>query len=171
MMEFVLSRATLVICGVILLSAVAVPMENLFEADERESISDLAESAASIIDMFYQSDMDEMYIRGSEILPSQSSYITAEGHSLTLHTDNRDYLAVTSCLTSGITISYGEITTLEKEGDTVTGRRTCPRPLSERRRTCRCPRGCCRDTRMPWHFRGYRGNRNRNGHSASPNGS
>lgn len=171
MMEFLTSRTALMVCGAMMLAAVAVPLGEMFDSEKDVSLDRVASSAASTIELFAGSGMDEMYIRGSEILPGPSDYITAEGNILTLHSGGSEHISVMSCRTEGITITYGETITLVMDGDTVTCRRTCPRPSRGRRRTCRCPRGCCRGIQKRGRCRGCRGNRNRSGRSASRSGS
>ena len=171
MMEFLTSRTALMICGAMMLTIVAVPLEEMFDYEEDVSLDRVASSAASMIELFAGSGMDEMYLRGSEILPGPSDYITADGNILTLHSGDSEHISVISCRTEGITITYGETATLVMDGDTVTCLRTCPRPSRGPPRTCLCPCGCCRGRRTRVRSRGCRGNRNKSGHSASRNGS
>lgn len=170
-MEFLTSRVTLLICGAVLIGTVALPFGDLLESDENDAKEDIAHSVASIIDMYRESGLDELTVQGTEILPSPSSYITADGHTVILHADGREYKAATGSVTEGITITFGETTTLFLEDGKVRARRTSRRPSSPQLRTCRCPDGCCKGTPRRGRSRGYRGSRSRSGRSACPNGS
>ncbi len=84
MMEFVTSRAMMMVCGAMLMTALLVPMSQMMEDDTDSEIAGLVESDALAIDTFYGSDLDTLRIRGSAVLPSPGYCLRAEGHMLTM---------------------------------------------------------------------------------------
>ena len=126
MMEFVASRATLVVCGVLLIAAVAAPLEDLYGTREDSAMGEVADSIASAVDTFSSSQLDTLRIRGSDILPSASAFVTMEGHFVTLYTPGRDYVRAVACTCDAMSLGYGDEITLEKDGNRVSCHRTSP---------------------------------------------
>ena len=121
MMEFVTSRVTLVICGVILLAAVVTPMSQMLETDENSRLSETALNDARAIDALYDSDYDEMYLRGSVYLPSSSYWLELDGHQLTIHSNvGKTYTSAISHASEHLTLSYGDTVTFCRSNGMIT---------------------------------------------------
>ena len=171
MMEFVTSRAALVICGTLLIASVAAPMEDLYGNQEKERMEGVADSVAEVFSTFWGSSMDEMYLRCREILPQPSAYITAEGHFIILHTDGGDYARAVPCEMEEMVLRYDSEVTLIRTDSGIIFRRRSRISFRGRRRNGQCPRGCCRGRPRPSRSRVSLWNRNRSGRSASRSGS
>ena len=108
MMEFMTSRAMMVVCGAMLMAAILVPMSQMMESDTDSEISGLIESDALAIDSFYRSGLDTMNIRGSAMLPSSGYWLKAEGHMLTMTSPaGKTYTAALVHPIEGFELGYG----------------------------------------------------------------
>ncbi|MBE6527691.1 MAG: hypothetical protein E7Z64_00745 [Thermoplasmata archaeon] len=77
MIEFTFSRVTLCVCGVILLISVAGCLGGIYDMDIEAEDEHLASRIAHMLDSFESSEVDEMILDGSMILP--------EGYTLNVH--------------------------------------------------------------------------------------
>ncbi len=108
MMEFVTSRAMMMVCGAMLMAAILVPMSQMMEDDTDSEISGLIESDALALDSFYSSDLDSMTIRGSAMLPSPEFTLKADGNMLTMTSPGgRTYTAALVHPIYGLDLGYG----------------------------------------------------------------
>jgi len=117
MMEFVLSRVTVSICGLMLLAAVIVPVMGIYESKTERMESDVSDNIAKVIDSFYYSEMNEFTVAMSDILPSSSSYLEFDGHIITLTTERGEYRSGTNAtvISDGSPFIYGDILRLSKK--------------------------------------------------------
>ncbi len=83
-MEFTYSRAALMMCGAILISAFAVPFCGIMDGNLGGDIQELAEKDARIIDTFWCSDVDEVRLEGASMLPSGEYGLEVDGRLLTI---------------------------------------------------------------------------------------
>lgn len=116
MMEFTLSRVTLVICGAILIASVAVPISGVYEDRTDESLAGMAEKTAAVIDSFWNSDIDSMYLEGDALLPSPEYSLCLEGYGVTV-TDGsgNEYRSYMKHMSGRITLSKGEVVVIVKD--------------------------------------------------------
>ncbi len=119
-----MSRATLAICGVLLMTAVAVPMTQIMENESESDMADRTADAALTIDRFWRSDLDEMYLRGSDILPSDRYTVRIDGRILTVNdTDGNSYSAGLAHSCGQVEMGYGDTAVLTRDGDSIIFRR------------------------------------------------
>lgn len=85
MIEFTLSRVSLIICGVAILAAVLIPVQSMYDNRYDDSVTNIADKTSFILDEFWASEADTMTLRGWEILPSAGSSMEINGHSLIIH--------------------------------------------------------------------------------------
>ncbi len=121
MMEFTLSRATLMICGALLIASVSVPLAGLYEDKSRSSLDEMTESTARVIDSFWNSNIDRMYLDGDSLLPSAEYSLYLEGYEITM-TDGsgNTYTSYMKHRSDPIHVSKGEVVTLVKYDGVLT---------------------------------------------------
>lgn len=113
MMEFTMSRAVLMFCGLLLMSAVLVPYSNMLDGKEYDAMDRIAESDARMIDSFCVSGLDEMYLKGSTILPSQRYHAVLDGYFLTIYDDEgNEHIGAMKNRSERITVTYGDTVSL-----------------------------------------------------------
>ena len=100
MMEFTLSRASLMICGVLLLTAACSPIAGLMQSENDGELQALAEKDARLFDALMESDYDVVIIHGDSFLPSPEYGLKVDGYLLTLYSpDGKEYAAaMRNCL-------------------------------------------------------------------------
>ncbi|MCL2334040.1 MAG: hypothetical protein FWC52_04535 [Candidatus Methanoplasma sp.] len=114
MIEFTLSRVMLIVCGVAILAAIAVPIQSFYDVSYDSSMEDTADHISFILDEFWASNADTMTIRGWEILPSSDCSIEIEDHKLTVLLGDRTYHAMIAENMDKIVIGYGDVVTISK---------------------------------------------------------
>lgn len=114
MIEFTMSRVTLIICGVMVLGAVVIPLQSFYDENYDQSMTDTADHISFILDEFWASDADTLTIRGWEILPSADCSIEIEGHHLTVFQGGGSYRALISKNMDRIVIGHGDVVTISK---------------------------------------------------------
>ena len=153
MIEFTMSRMTVIVCGVLIMAAVLAPVSQLFEERADTGMADAADQAAATLDRFWDSEADVMTLRGCDILPNPDCHLDLSGHTLMLVDGNgRSYrTAVAHPAAVELTIAYSDQLALVRSdaGLTLSDRRTSRRSSSARRRNVRCPRDCCIGTPTP----------------------
>ena len=132
MMEFTLSRVTLIICGAILIAAVAVPLSGIYEDKTQDSLGDMTEKTAVMIDSFGNSDIDRMYLDGDALLPSAEYSLSVEGYEVTM-TDGsgNEYRSYLKNKAGSFAVSKGEIVTLVKYNGVLTAEENVPQTVEE----------------------------------------
>lgn len=127
MMEFVTSRTVLVVCGLILMTAVAVPMTQIMNGETDEGMGGLAAGAAEVIDRFWGSEMDEMRLRGCDMLPSPDCSLSIDGRVLTIRDGaGKEYVAGLAHMCTRVELGYMDTLTLTHGEDGIICRRTSP---------------------------------------------
>ncbi len=115
MMEFTFSRVTLIICGAILIASISVPLSGLYEDKAQCSLDEMTENTAKVIDSFWNSNLDKMYLDGDSLLPSAEYALYLDGYEITMvdgsGNEHTSYMKHKSDL---ISISKGEVVTLVK---------------------------------------------------------
>ena len=114
MIEFTMSRVTLIICGVMILGAIVIPLQSFYDESYNHSMVDAADHVSFVLDEFWASEADTLTIRGWEILPSADCSIEIEGHNLTVFMKNRSYRALIKENMDRIIIGHGDIVTISK---------------------------------------------------------
>lgn len=108
MMEFTLSRASLMICGVLLLTAAVSPVADFLQDENDGYLQELAENDARLLDALLESDYDVVYIHGDSFLPSAEYSMRVDGYMLTVSApDGREYSAAMRNQVVPMEISYG----------------------------------------------------------------
>ena len=69
MMEFLMSRLTMGICGMVILAAAVVPMSSVLEDRQDVDYQQQIDRIANMIDSFYDSDVMVMTVSGADIIP------------------------------------------------------------------------------------------------------
>jgi len=124
MIEFTMARVCLSVCGLLLLTAVIVPVTGMYESGAVDRESDVSDDLAKLIDNFYYSEMSEAVIPMNDILPNISSYAEFNGHLVTLTTDRGIYKSGTKVfvISDGV-LGYNDVIRLTKNGDAVAAER------------------------------------------------
>ncbi|MDR0334347.1 MAG: hypothetical protein LBH69_00455 [Methanomassiliicoccaceae archaeon] len=124
MMEFTLARVCLSVCGLMLLAAVLVPVTGMYESHTSSMESDVSGNVAKLIDGFYCSEMDEMTVSMTDILPGGASYLEFSGTVVTMTTDRGVYMSGTNVpVLSEYAFGRGDIIKLSKGDGFVTAER------------------------------------------------
>lgn len=122
MMEFTLSRTVLIVCGAILMAAVAVPISDIYGAETSDSAGGVAENAASVIDAFLCADVDELFLDGASLLPSVGYSLIVDGHCVTAVGPSGDeHDAFIQCPVEGFVLGYGDKHIIQKYGAAAAG--------------------------------------------------
>jgi len=120
MMEFMFSRVCMSVCGLILLSAILVPVTGMYDSQARHMESDVSDSIANMIDDFRRSEIDTFVIPASDVLPGTSSYVEIDGQMITLTTDRGVHMSATrSEVTASVMFVYGDVIKMSKSGGKV----------------------------------------------------
>jgi len=120
MMEFTISRVCMSVCGLILLSAILVPVTGMYDSQARNMESNVSDDIARLIDEFSRSDMDTFVLPAGDILPSASSYLEINGQMITLNTDRGMHRSATySEVISDNVFGYGDIIRMSKRDNMV----------------------------------------------------
>lgn len=120
MMEFTLSRVALIACGAILLAAVIVPVNGIYDSMEEENMTEVSDSIASMLDSFWDSETDTMHLRGWDILPSADYGLVLDGHKVIITCGEKDYLSLTEHSTGYFELTYNDIVDIVRENDSLT---------------------------------------------------
>jgi hypothetical protein len=109
------------ICGLILLTAVIVPVMNMYESQTVSMESGVPDSISGMIDDFYYSKMETFTVPMADILPNASSYVELNGYLVTLTTDRGVYRSGTNIpvLCDDILFGYGDMLRLSKTDGAV----------------------------------------------------
>jgi len=120
MMEFMFSRVCMSVCGLILLSAILIPVTGMYDSQARNMESDVSESIARLIDDFHRSELETFVIPASDILPGTSSYVEINGQMITLTTDRGVHrsAAYSEVISSGV-FRYDDIIRMSNIGEAV----------------------------------------------------
>ncbi|MFA6804522.1 MAG: hypothetical protein WCQ23_06045 [Candidatus Methanomethylophilaceae archaeon] len=120
MMEFTLSRVALIACGAILLAAVIVPVNGIYDSMEEENMTEVSDSIASMLDSFWDSETDTMHLRGWDILPGADYGLVLDGHKVIITGGEKDYLSLTEHSTGYFELTYNDIVDIVRENDSLT---------------------------------------------------
>ena len=120
MMEFTLARVCMGICGLILLTAVIVPVTGMYESNASAMESCIPDNISLMIDDFYYSEMEFFTIPMCDILPNSLSYAEFDGHIVILTTERGVYKGGTNVLMlSDHLFGYGDILRMSRLPGTV----------------------------------------------------
>lgn len=114
MIEFTMSRVALIICGLAVLTAVALPLQSFYDERYDSSMEHTADKVAFILDEFWASEADTLTLRGWEILPSADCFIEIDGHNLTVHMKNKSYRSLMCKSMDKMTIGHGDAVSISK---------------------------------------------------------
>jgi len=115
MIEFTISRVCMSVCGLILLSAILVPVTGMYDSQARNMESNISDSLAKLIDEFDRSEMDIFILPASDILPSTSSYVEIKDKMIILTTDHGIHRsAAHSEVYSDNIFGYGDVIRMSK---------------------------------------------------------
>ena len=114
MIEFTLSRVSVMICGMIMLAAITIPVSGMYDDMKDEDMRTMADNIAGTIDSFWDSDADVMFLRGWEIMPSSDCSVVLDGNHLTLVKNGCEYKSLISKKSNIFTISYNDTVDIER---------------------------------------------------------
>ena len=168
-----MSRVALIVCGAALLAAVAAPMATITTSDVGSSMDDLAAKDAGILDRFWNSDLDYLVVRGSDLLPGPEYSVTVKGKTLTMSGGEGVTHAAGLAHPGEFTMGYDDVLRIVRgaQGFEAAGLRSSPRSCGGRSQNGLCPRRCCRGRPRRGRPRRRRSRRSTGGRSASPSGS
>ncbi len=120
MIEFTLSRVVLSVCGILILAAVLSPVTSLYESSEDIGYQHQCDSIAEMIDVFYDSDADEMNMSMDQILPNDTSLRLNE-HTISLISERNSFDSLTAVTIYSDDADYGrnDMVKLTKNEDGV----------------------------------------------------
>ena len=159
MMEFAMSRWALFLCGAILVGTAAVPLSDALQEDAESDASGCAEGTASLLDGFWDSGLDGLYLRGSEVLPGPgwTMRISGGGITVTGPGGGMSFAGLAHPFLEELELEYGSEAEVFRDGGCFGTRRRCRRPCGGRPRSGLCPPCCCtgrptraRCPRCPW---------------------
>jgi hypothetical protein len=107
MIEFTISRVVLCACGVILLVSVTGVLEGIYDLDRSDEDERLVQRIGYMLDAFESSDVDEIFLDGTSILPEGYSLKVRNGF-VELYSDDDRHISMTS-YHSEFELSYGEV--------------------------------------------------------------
>ncbi len=116
MIEFTLSRVTMAVCGIILVSAVMLPLTGGYETAQDEDLTGLTDGLARMLDTFWDSRADTVTVNGWEILPDPGCSLTVDGHRLILQRDGREYVSLTAHACRAAVIPYNGSVEVSRDG-------------------------------------------------------
>ena len=90
MMEYTMARVAMVMCGVLLITAVVPPVTSLFEEGETSSMQEQSEMLCRMIDSFHDSEAEEMTICLQTVLPQNTS-LMMDGYFITITDGEKQY--------------------------------------------------------------------------------
>lgn len=115
MIEFTMSRMALMICGLVMFSAAAIPAADFIDSGSDTDLYGLAEKDAAVIDAFWQSGADELILHGEAMIPSPGYRLEMDGKLLIIHSpEGREYTAPVKYDCGSFTLGYGEERILQK---------------------------------------------------------
>ena len=117
MMELTLSRVCMGICGIILLSAVVVPLSNMFQESSDEDIQSIADRTAATINRFERSSADMLTISMKDILPDHSCSLKIDNGILTITSGTKAYMAAVPKSVESVDCSFEDIIEIKKTPD------------------------------------------------------
>lgn len=117
MIEFTLSRVSMMVCGIILLATVIVPVSGAYESMEHDNTVEAADAIAEAIDSFWDSEADTMFLRGCDILPSPSYGLVIDGHYVTLTNGDDSYVSLIQHEAKYFTIGYEDNISVERSNN------------------------------------------------------
>ena len=123
MMELTLSRVCMGICGIILLTAVVVPLADMFQESSNDDIQDITDKTAATLVRFERSSADTLVISMKDILPDRSCSLRIDDGILTITSGNKEYTASVPRSIEGVTCSFDDIIEIKKTSDGMTVRR------------------------------------------------
>jgi hypothetical protein len=119
LIEFTLSRVSMMICGMILLTAILVPVSNAYESMEDENLDDVSDEISAMMDSFWDSKADIMYLRGWDILPDQECGLVFDKNYVILIKDGSEYRSLMQHASEKFTMSYNDVLKIERFEDAI----------------------------------------------------
>ncbi len=107
------------ICGMILLTAILVPVSNAYESMEDEDLNDVSDGISSMMDSFWDSEAEIMYLRGWEILPGPECGLVFDGNYVILTKDGNEYRSLMQHTSERFTMSYNDVLEIGRFEDTI----------------------------------------------------
>lgn len=117
MMEFTLSRVSMIACGVILLAAICAPVSAAYTSMQDSEMRDAADGIARTVDRFWDSRADVMILRGWDVLPTSDCGLVIDGHDLVLTRNGKEYRALLTHGACKTELSYNSVAEIERNGD------------------------------------------------------
>lgn len=114
-----MSRVCMIACGVIMLSAVLLPVTQTYDSMEDSNLTDAVDGVADMLDGFWESELDVMYIRGWEILPDSECGLILDGNHITLYKNGKEYCSLISHPSEHMELGYNDILTIQRSGETM----------------------------------------------------
>ena len=107
MIEFTISRVVLCVCGTILLVSVAGVLGSIYDLDRSDEDDRLVQRIGYMLDAFESSEVDEIFLDGTSILP-EGYGLKVGGGFVELYSDQGRHISMTS-YDSEFELCYGEI--------------------------------------------------------------
>lgn len=107
MIEFTYSRIALCVCGMVLLGAVCIPLTDIYSSNEDVMMIENIERIVYMLDNMHDSDVDVIYLKGWDILPSSDCSLSVEGRKVILNNSKKEYVSYAT-KESRITLGYNE---------------------------------------------------------------
>jgi|GEM_PF-3420013 len=101
-----MSRLTLIVAGTVLMGIVIVPVHQAYMGMEDARMQSASESIADMVDAFFDSEVDEMYIRGWEVMPSSNCQLTIDGYEVAVKNGDKEYVSYMSHMIERASIGY-----------------------------------------------------------------
>lgn len=117
MMEFTLSRISMIACGLILLAAVISPVSAAYGNMQDAEMRDAADGIARTVDRFWDSRADVMYLRGWDVLPSPDCGLEMDGYDLKITKNGKEYRSLMEHRAIPVSMSFNEMAEIERDGN------------------------------------------------------
>ncbi|UAL07143.1 MAG: hypothetical protein KRP56_04675 [Candidatus Methanogranum gryphiswaldense] len=114
MIEFTLSRVSMIVCGLILLAAIIVPVTNTYDSMKEDDLMEVSDNVAVMLDSFWNSEADVMYLRGWDILPDPECGLLLNGHDVILTKNGKEYRSLMEHSTERFTMSFNDVLNIER---------------------------------------------------------
>jgi hypothetical protein len=104
----------MIVCGLILLAAIIIPVTNAYDSMEEDDLMDVSDNVASMLDTFWNSEADVMYLRGWDVLPDPECGLLLNGHDVILIKNGKEYRSLMEHTSERFTMSYNDILNIER---------------------------------------------------------
>ena len=118
MIEFVLSRVTLMACGMGLLMVAVAVIDAVHEDTIEEMEEDLADDIARLLDSIDDDDPITLTLHGSDILPDHHHSLKVHDHVVEV-TNGEDMMRAVTSSEMEFELEYGEVITISSVAESL----------------------------------------------------